>query len=164
MASLEEIREAFAGTWDVEEKPVKKVKLKSATIEQVHEEFDTASERILGEAEEILAEKEFATSYGALVHKNYVRGLQSKAVAKKNGNELIILDFLAYAGEHEEYDCIEIEGIPNIYQKIFGGVHGDLGTSAMVANLIPIVTKARSGLLTMKDLPVPSNTEKIWKE
>ncbi|MFX0049261.1 MAG: hypothetical protein ACFE8G_14050, partial [Candidatus Hermodarchaeota archaeon] len=44
-----------------------------------------------------------------------------------------------------------------------GGVHGDLGTSAMVVNLIPTVIKARSGLLTMKDLPTPCNTENIWK-
>ena len=113
---------------------------------------------------EIIAEKELTTSYGETVPKGYVCGLKSKAVAMKDGNELILLDFVAYAGEHEEFDSIEIEGTPNIHQKIIGGVHGDLGTSAMVANLIPIVTKARSGLLTMKDLPVPCNTENIWKE
>ena len=112
----------------------------------------------------VLAEKEFTTSYGVLVPKNYVRGLQSKAVATKNGNVIVLLDFMAYAGEHEEYDSIEVEGKPNIHQKIIGGVHGDLGTSAMMVNLIPIVTKARSGLLTMKDLPTPCNTENIWKE
>jgi len=45
-----------------------------------------------------------------------------------------------------------------------GGVHGDLGTSAMVANLIPKVITARPGLATMKDLPVPCNTENVWKD
>ncbi|MBY8987831.1 MAG: dihydrodipicolinate reductase [Candidatus Lokiarchaeota archaeon] len=113
---------------------------------------------------EIITEKNFSTSYGEKVLKGNVCGLQSKAVAIKDDNELVLLNFVAYAGEHEEYDSIEIEGTPNIHQKIVGGVHGDLGTSAMVANLIPIVTKARSGLLTMKDLPVPCNTENIWKE
>ena len=58
---------------------------------------------------------------------------------------------------------IKIKGIPNIYTKIIGGVHGDLGTSAMVVNLIPKVHHAKPGLLTMKDLPVPCYTENIWK-
>lgn len=111
-----------------------------------------------------LTEKEFTTSYGVVVPKNYVCGLQSKAVAKRNGNVIVLLDFTAYASEHEEYDSIEIEGNPNIHQKIIGGVHGDLGTSAMMVNLIPIVTKARSGLLTMKDIPAPCNTENVWNE
>lgn len=73
------------------------------------------------------------------------------------------MDFIAYAGDHEEYDSIEINGIPPIHQKIIGGVHGDVGTAAMVVNLIPIVINARPGLLTMKDLPVPCYTEYIWK-
>ncbi|MFX0018799.1 MAG: hypothetical protein ACFFAK_03540 [Promethearchaeota archaeon] len=112
----------------------------------------------------IIAEKEFTTTYGEKVPKGYVCGLESKAIAKQNGKELIVLNFIAYAGNHEEYDCIEINGIPSINQKIIGGVHGDLGTAAMVANLIPKVINAKSGLLTMKDLPVPCYTENIWKK
>jgi 4-hydroxy-tetrahydrodipicolinate reductase len=114
--------------------------------------------------EAVLTENEFTTSYGVKILRGNVRGLRSKAVAIKANEEIIQLDFIAYSGEHEEYDSIEIEGTPNIHQKIIGGVHGDLGTSAMVVNLVPIVTKAKSGLLTMKDLPVPCNTERIWKE
>ncbi|UCC21243.1 MAG: hypothetical protein JSV62_08195 [Promethearchaeota archaeon] len=113
---------------------------------------------------EIVTEIEFTTSYGEKVPKDYVCGLQSKAFAKKGEKEIIILDFVAYAGDHEEYDSIEIEGTPNLHQKIIGGVHGDLGTSAMVANLIPIVIQAKAGLLTMKDIPIPRNTENIWKK
>ncbi|TKJ23352.1 MAG: hypothetical protein CEE43_04240 [Promethearchaeota archaeon Loki_b32] len=52
---------------------------------------------------EVITEKEFTTSYGEKVPKGYVCGLQSKAIAKKGENELIFLDFVAYAGEHEEY-------------------------------------------------------------
>lgn len=113
---------------------------------------------------EIITEKELITSYGEKVPKGYVCGLQSKAFARSGGEEVIILDFVAYAGDHEEYDSIIIEGTPRIEQKITGGVHGDLGTSAMVANLIPKVIVARPGLATMKDLPVPSNTENVWKD
>ncbi len=113
---------------------------------------------------EIITEKELKTSYGEIVTPGMVCGLQSEAFARKSGEDVIVLNFVAYAGDHEEYDSIQIEGTPKIYQKIIGGVHGDLGTSAMVANLIPKVIEARAGLLTMKDLPVPCNTENIWKE
>jgi 4-hydroxy-tetrahydrodipicolinate reductase len=113
---------------------------------------------------EVITEKDFTTSYGDKVLKGYVCGLQSKAIAKKGNNEVIVLDFAAFAGEHDEYDSVEIEGIPSIHQKIIGGVHGDLGTSAMVANLIPRVINAKSGLLTMKDIPVPCYTGNIWKK
>ncbi|MFX0074033.1 MAG: dihydrodipicolinate reductase, partial [Candidatus Hermodarchaeota archaeon] len=114
--------------------------------------------------QEIITEKDMTTTYGDAVPKGYVCGLQSKAVAIKDNKEIVFLDFIAYAGDHEEYDSIEITGTPNINQKILGGVHGDLGTSAMVVNLIPIVINSKSGLLTMKDIPVPRNTENIWKE
>jgi len=123
--------------------------------------FDEINEYI---PKEILTDKEFVTSYGEKVPKDYVCGLQSKAIAKKGEKEFLILDFIAFAGDHEEYDSVVVEGIPNIHQKIIGGVHGDLGTAAMVANLIPKVIEARPGLLTMKDLPVPCYTENIWKD
>lgn len=112
----------------------------------------------------IISENEFITSYGENVPKDYVCGLQSKAIAKKQDKEIISLDFIAFAGEHEEFDSVIIEGNPNIHQKIIGGVHGDVGTVAMVANLIPNVVAAKPGLLTMKDIPVPCYTEKIWKK
>ncbi|MFX1558384.1 MAG: dihydrodipicolinate reductase, partial [Promethearchaeota archaeon] len=96
-------------------------------------------------------------------YKGNVCGLNSKAVAKKDKKEIFVLDFVAYAGDHEEYDSIEVDGIPSLHQKIVGGVHGDIGTAAIVANLIPIVINAKPGLLTMKDLPVPCYTENKLK-
>ncbi|MFX1489277.1 MAG: dihydrodipicolinate reductase [Promethearchaeota archaeon] len=113
---------------------------------------------------EVITETEFTTSYGEKVLKGYVCGLHSKAIAKKGNEEVILLDFIAFAGDHDEYDSVEIKGTPSIHQKIIGGVHGDLGTSAMVANLIPRVIDAKSGLLTMKDIPVPCYTGNIWKK
>lgn len=113
---------------------------------------------------EIISKKNFTTSYNEKFPEGFVCGLQSKAIAKKGQNEIVGLDFIAYTGEHEEYDTIEIKGIPNIHQKIIGGVHGDLGTSGIVVNLIPIIIEAKAGLLTMKDIPIPCNTENIWKK
>jgi len=111
----------------------------------------------------IIAEKEITTSF-CTVPQGCVCGLQSKAVVRKSGEDLIILDFVAYAGDHEEYDSVVIEGTPRISQKIEGGVHGDLGTVAMVVNLIPKICTAKAGLLTMIDLPVPCNTAGIMKK
>ncbi len=111
----------------------------------------------------IISENEFTTSYGDYVPKGNVCGLQSKAIAKKQNKNIIILDFIAFASEHEEFDSVIIEGNPNIHQKIIGGIHGDVGTAAMVVNLIPIIIDAKPGLLTMKDLPVPCCTENKWK-
>ncbi|MHA1657486.1 MAG: NAD(P)H-dependent amine dehydrogenase family protein [Candidatus Heimdallarchaeota archaeon] len=111
----------------------------------------------------MLAKEKFESPFGT-VPEGYVRGLHSRGVALKGDKEVIILDFYAYAGDHEEYDSIDIEGIPGIHQKISGGVHGDVGTASMIVNLIPRVVLAQPGLLTMKDLPVPCNTANIWRE
>ncbi|MFZ0966497.1 MAG: NADP-binding protein [Candidatus Bathyarchaeia archaeon] len=83
-------------------------------------------------------------------------GLRQKARGVMKNIEIIVLDFQAYIGAEEEYDAITIEGVPNIKQKIQPCVHGDIGTVAMVVNSIPKVINASAGLLTMKDLPVPS--------
>ncbi|MBN1329543.1 MAG: dihydrodipicolinate reductase [Candidatus Heimdallarchaeota archaeon] len=111
----------------------------------------------------MIADKEFESSLGR-IQEGYVRGLHSRGVALKDNEEIVILDFYAYSGNHEEYDSIKIDGIPGIQQTIIGGVHGDIGTAAMIVNLIPKVVEAKPGLLTMKDLPVPCNTANIWKK
>lgn len=83
-------------------------------------------------------------------------GLRQKAKGIIRNKTVLSLDFQAYIGAEEECDVITIEGVPNIRQKIQPCVHGDVGTVAMVVNSIPKVINAPPGLLTMKDLPVPS--------
>jgi len=85
-----------------------------------------------------------------------VAGLKQKAKGVMKNKEVTILNFQAYIGAEEEYDAVTIEGVPNIRQKIQPCVHGDIGTVAMVVNSIPKVISAPAGLLTMKDLAVPS--------
>jgi 4-hydroxy-tetrahydrodipicolinate reductase len=70
--------------------------------------------------------------------------------------EAITLEFQAYLGAEEEYDAITIKGVPEVRQRMQPCVHGDIGTVAMVVNAIPKVIKAGPGLVTMKDLPIPS--------
>ena len=85
-----------------------------------------------------------------------VTGLKQCAYGIRKGHEVISLEFQAYIGAEEEYDTITINGVPPINEKISPCVHGDIGTIAMVYNAIPKVLNAEAGLVTMKDLPVPS--------
>ena len=101
------------------------------------------------------AKKEVTTPY-TTIKPGCVAGLKSTAHGIRGGKPVIILEFVANALVQEEYDAISIEGIPNINEKIVGGVHGDVGTVAVILNMIPKVLNAASGLATMKDLPAPS--------
>ncbi|MEM3898460.1 MAG: Gfo/Idh/MocA family oxidoreductase [Candidatus Bathyarchaeia archaeon] len=85
-----------------------------------------------------------------------VAGLRQVARGFMKGREVIVLDFQAYIGAEEEYDAIRITGVPTVNQKIQPCIHGDVGTVALMINTIPKVLNAPAGLLTMKDLPVPS--------
>jgi len=100
--------------------------------------------------------KKAVRSEAVEVKAGYAAGLRQIAKGYLKGREVIVLDFQAYIGAQEEYDSIKIEGVPSVNQKISPCVHGDIGTIAMVVNAIPKVINAPPGLVTMKDLPVPS--------
>ena len=103
----------------------------------------------------LIAGRRIVTPY-TIVRPGQVAGLKSVAYGLKQGQKVITLEFVSYAGIKEEYDAVSIEGLPNINQKIAGGVHGDIGTVATIINAIPKVINANPGLVTMKDLPLPS--------
>jgi 4-hydroxy-tetrahydrodipicolinate reductase len=105
--------------------------------------------------EPVIAEKELVTSY-TTVKPGYVSGLKSVAHGIRGGKPVIVLEFISHAAVEEEYDAVSIEGTPKIYEKIAGGVHGDFGTVDVIVNMIPKVLNAKPGLVTMKDLPLPS--------
>jgi hypothetical protein len=102
----------------------------------------------------VVDEKEIKTALGPIKPGDVI-GLTSIAYGKKNGKEIITLEFWANAAVDEEYDEIIIQGEPNIHQKIIGGVHGDIGTVAVTINTIPRTIEAPPGLKAMKDLPPP---------
>ena len=113
-------------------------------------------DKIVTEKVEPVIAKKLVESKNIKVKAGQAAGLRQKAKGIINNKEVIVLDFQAYIGAEEEYDAITIAGIPKINQKIQPCVHGDIGTIAMVVNSIPKVIKAPAGLLTMKDLPIPS--------
>jgi 4-hydroxy-tetrahydrodipicolinate reductase len=113
-------------------------------------------DKIVAEPVEPVIAKKSVKSKAIEVKAGKVAGLKQKAKGLMKNKEIIVLDFQAYIGAEEEYDAITIDGVPKIKQKIQPCVHGDIGTIAMVVNSIPKVIKAPPGLLTMKDLPIPS--------
>jgi 4-hydroxy-tetrahydrodipicolinate reductase len=100
----------------------------------------------------VFAQSEVETALGR-VKEGDVVGLGSVAYGKKNGRNVITLEFVAHAQVNEEYDEIIVEGVPRIHQKIIGGVHGDVGTVAVTINTVPRAVESSPGLKTMKDLP-----------
>ncbi|MHA2149345.1 MAG: NAD(P)H-dependent amine dehydrogenase family protein [Candidatus Thorarchaeota archaeon] len=113
--------------------------------------------------EAIIAESKITNSF-AIVERGDVLGLKSVGVGRRKGEQIVTLDFQAYAEATPQYDEVIIEGLPRMQQRIEGGVQGDHGTIGMILNLIPIVIDESPGLKTMKDLPVPRNTMRFWKE
>ena len=107
------------------------------------------------QVEPVIAENE-VRSETIIVRKGQVAGLKQTARGIVQRKDAITLDFQAYIGAKDEYEAITIDGVPPIHQKILPCVHGDHATVAMIVNSIPKVMNAPPGLLTMKDLPVPS--------
>jgi 4-hydroxy-tetrahydrodipicolinate reductase len=97
----------------------------------------------------------------ATIHPGEALGQHQVGSVWSSGRERVRLELEMYAGAAAE-DRIEIVGLPPIQQVIPGGVNGDLGTAAIISNLVPLVADAKPGLLTIADiLPVawsPSRT------
>jgi 4-hydroxy-tetrahydrodipicolinate reductase len=108
----------------------------------------------VGEVQPIISDKYVKTDY-VEVNPGCVAGLRQTAQGIVNGKPFITLDFIAYVGATEDYDAIDIQGIPEIHERISPCVHGDWGTISMLINVIPKVMKAPPGLLTMKDITIP---------
>jgi 4-hydroxy-tetrahydrodipicolinate reductase len=115
----------------------------------------TLEKIVVDQVEPVVAEKP-VRSEAVEVKAEHVAGLRQVARGYRSARAVITLDFQAYIGAKETYDAIQIDGIPPVNQKITPCVHGDQGTVAMAVNSIPKVIRAQPGLITMKDLPMPS--------
>jgi 2,4-diaminopentanoate dehydrogenase len=85
-----------------------------------------------------------------------VTGATQSAFGLVQGKKIIDYQFKAHIGAEEEFDQVDIEGVPKVSFKSNPCVNGDYGTIAMLINMIPRVINAAPGLLTMRDLPLPS--------
>lgn len=105
--------------------------------------------------EPVVAEEKVESGF-ITVKPGFVAGVSQRAHGILGGRPFITLIFKAYIGAAWECDSILIEGVPVIRERIVPCVHGDIGTAAVIVNLIPKVINAPLGLKTMKDLQVPS--------
>lgn len=94
---------------------------------------------------------------GQIVKKGMVVGCNHSVIAKSNGKVLIELEHPQQVQPEAEgiktKDEIIIEGIPDLHMTIAPEIPGGIGTVAMAVNVLPQVIKAKSGLITMRDLP-----------
>ena len=102
-----------------------------------------------------LADKPVASEF-LRVEAGQVAGVNQTAKGIVGGEPLIVLNLQAYLGCPDPQESIVIDGQPKIDLTIKGGVHGDIATAAVIVNSIPHVLNSEPGLMTMKDLPVPS--------
>ena len=109
----------------------------------------------IGAVQPVIAEE--ATDEGYIrIPRGRVAGVKQAAKGLAGGRSLIELNFAAYVGSEEEYDQVVIDGKPPVNCRISPCVHGDHGTVAMLVNMVPKVVNSPPGLLTMKDLVLPS--------
>jgi len=109
----------------------------------------------VGKVRPVVAEKHTSEGY-VRIPAGRVAGVKQSAEGLAGGIPLITLNFAAYVGSDEEYDQVEIDGTPPVNCRISPCVHGDHGTVAMLVNMAPKVVASPPGLLTMKDMVLPS--------
>ncbi len=94
------------------------------------------------------------------VEPGMVAGCKHIAYGIKDGEEVITLEHPQQIQPEKEGtdtgDYIKIEGVPGIDMAIQPEIPGGIGTMATAINMIPQIVKAVPGMLSMKDLPVPS--------
>lgn len=105
--------------------------------------------------EPYLADKKFKTKFFN-IPKGSVIGMKHTVTDKKNASKVIELIFDMRADLDKSYDEIIVNGTPPINLRIEKGIFGDTATVAMMVNVIPNLLHARYGLITMKDINIPS--------
>ncbi|MBZ9635700.1 2,4-diaminopentanoate dehydrogenase [Clostridium sp. FP1] len=97
-----------------------------------------------------------------------VAGCDHRAIATKNGKQIITLEHLLQI--HPECEAVEtgdyiyIKGDADLHLSIKPETPGGIGTIAIAVNMIPQVIASRAGLKTMMDLPIPHNIENSFAE
>lgn len=82
-----------------------------------------------------------------------VQGLHQIARGRCRGREAITLDLTMAVGAPDPRDEVILDADPPIHITASGGIHGDIATSAIAVNAIPLVLAAPPGLTTVSRLP-----------
>lgn len=103
----------------------------------------------------IIAKSETKTKYFT-ISKGKVSGFIHNCEGLYGNKKVISLKLIFNSESSENFDSIIIKGEPNIHIRIENGIHGDIATVAMMVNCIPNLLHSRFGLITMKELSLPS--------
>jgi 4-hydroxy-tetrahydrodipicolinate reductase len=98
----------------------------------------------------VLAPEPVSTGLGVIPAGRVIGQLQTATV--RSDGEAVLSYRLQMSAGAPPRDAIDIFGEPDVHQQISSGVNGDIGTEAVVANLVPVLAAARPGLLTMADV------------
>lgn len=105
--------------------------------------------------EPVVADESVEADVGHIFAGN-VAGIKQSAHGFVDGNAVIELDLQMYVGAQNPRDHVSFTGEPDLDVLVEGGIHGDVGTGAVVTNVVDRVLEADAGLKTMIDLPIPS--------
>jgi hypothetical protein len=108
--------------------------------------LDSFEERL----EPVIAGTDTSTGLG-IVAAGGVIGQHQVASGCEGGRQVVHFDLTMAAGAAPT-DEIDIDGTPPLRCVLEGGVNGDVGTEAVVVNLVPVVAAAPPGLLSVADL------------
>ncbi|MFT4539355.1 MAG: hypothetical protein ACI841_000965 [Planctomycetota bacterium] len=104
--------------------------------------------------EPVIAEQTLSCGLGT-VQAGDVSGVRQVATAWVRDKPKLELLFQAAIGQTNPTDSIRIEGDPGIEMRIEGGVHGDVGTSAVMLHTLDALRSAEAGLHTMVTIRPP---------
>lgn len=104
--------------------------------------------------EPIIAEESLKTEFFE-IKPGKVSGIRGYCKGLRNDREFIRVELVA-AANIDGYEEIKIEGKPSIIWRNEPEIPGDIATASVVVNMIPKLRKADLGLVTMKDITLPS--------
>lgn len=125
------------------------------SIQMIADALGWKLDRITDDVKPVFAQQTVESELLA-VDKGYVCGIIQDGAGWVGEEPKISLRLEAYLGAPESYDSVLIEGSPQLFSKIDGGVHGDVATASITVNSIPAVIGAAPGYHTMRDMPLPS--------
>ncbi|MGE3540877.1 MAG: dihydrodipicolinate reductase [Candidatus Tectimicrobiota bacterium] len=102
----------------------------------------------------VMAEKPVCFSQGS-VAPGAVCGVRYGVKGLSQGKEVISFDLRMYLDAEQTRDTIYLEGTPTLEMTIKSSDMGDIATAGVLVNMAPLVHRARPGLLSMVDLPLP---------
>ena len=101
----------------------------------------------------VIAERDMECGLGPILA-GHASGVRQVAEAWVGDVCTLRLEFVAAIGQSDPHDRVRIVGDPPVDLRIDGGVHGDVGTSAMVLNSMRPLMASQPGLHTMATIPL----------